>query len=177
MYAARARIAKPATSAPSISLCGSWRMISRSLQLPGSDSSALMTRKLGRSGLGSLGMKPHLVPVGKPAPPRPRRPEAFITSMILSCPSVEQRLGVVPIPARARGVEPPRLEAVEVGEDAVLVSEHAPRPPKLSAVIRARTAGIQTHCAPRQSQPQLEWIPAFAGMTEDVRFKTPTPLR
>src|ERR1051325_9752282 len=62
MYAARARIAKPATSAPSISLCGSWRMISRSLQLPGSDSSALMTRKLGLPGLGSLGMKPHFIP-------------------------------------------------------------------------------------------------------------------
>jgi hypothetical protein len=41
-------IAKPATSAPSISLCGSWRMISRSLHEPGSDSSALITRKLGR---------------------------------------------------------------------------------------------------------------------------------
>jgi hypothetical protein len=29
---------------PSISVCGSWRMISRSLQVPGSDSSALTTR-------------------------------------------------------------------------------------------------------------------------------------
>ncbi len=30
------------------------------------------------------GMKLHLVPVGKPAPPRPRRPEAFTASMICS---------------------------------------------------------------------------------------------
>ena len=29
-------------------------------------------------------MKLHLVPVGKPAPPRPRRPEAFTFSMISS---------------------------------------------------------------------------------------------
>ena len=37
-------IAKEAIRQPSISRCGSWRMISRSLQVPGSDSSALTTR-------------------------------------------------------------------------------------------------------------------------------------
>ena len=67
-------------------------MISRSLHEPGSDSSALMTRKFGRSGFGSLGMNDHLVPVGKPAPPRPRRPDAFITSMIASWPSASSAL-------------------------------------------------------------------------------------
>lgn len=34
----------PAIRQPSTSLCGSWRMISRSLQVPGSDSSPFTTR-------------------------------------------------------------------------------------------------------------------------------------
>src|SRR3546814_7403267 len=84
MYAARARIAKPAISAPSISLCGSWRMISRSLHEPGSDSSALMTRKLGRSARGSFGMKLHLSPVGKPAPPRSDEHTSELQSLMSS---------------------------------------------------------------------------------------------
>ncbi len=46
MYPARARIAKPAIRQPSTSLCGSLRIISLSLQVPGSDSSAFTTKKL-----------------------------------------------------------------------------------------------------------------------------------
>ena len=41
---ASAPMAKEAISAPSTKVCGSLRMISRSLQVPGSDSSALTTR-------------------------------------------------------------------------------------------------------------------------------------
>lgn len=40
-------MARPPTRQPSTSLWGSWRMISRSLQVPGSPSSAFTTRYLG----------------------------------------------------------------------------------------------------------------------------------
>ena len=50
-------------------------MITRSLNVPGSDSSALTARITGCSG--SFGRNDHLSPVGKPAPPRPRRSESL----------------------------------------------------------------------------------------------------
>ena len=67
---------------PSTSVCGLAIISGMSLQVPGSDSSALTTRYFG-FGL-SCGMKPHFMPVGKPAPPRPRRLEAFTASMTSS---------------------------------------------------------------------------------------------
>ena len=57
-------------------------MMSRSLNVPGSDSSALQTKYFGLALC--LGMKPHFTPVGKPAPPRPRRFDAFIWLMMSS---------------------------------------------------------------------------------------------
>src|SRR6478672_9496185 len=52
-------------------------------------------------------MNDHLSPVGKPAPPRPRSPEAFTSLMIQS-----------------RAFKTPVVETIEIGENAVLVLEH-----------------------------------------------------
>ncbi len=58
---------------PSISMCGVFCISSRSLNVPGSDSSALQTRYLS---IEPLGRNETFLPIAKPAPPRPRRPEA-----------------------------------------------------------------------------------------------------
>ena len=76
-------------------------MMSRSLQVPGSNSSALITRKDGRPS-DTFGMNDHFIPVGNPAPPRPRRPDAFISSMIASRP----RAMIAAVPSQS-----PRLRA------------------------------------------------------------------
>ncbi len=82
MNALLARIAKLLMITPSTSTCGLPIISGMSLQVPGSDSSALTTRYLG-FGL-SCGMNDHFMPVGKPAPPRPRRPESLTAAMIAS---------------------------------------------------------------------------------------------
>ncbi|CFW31588.1 Uncharacterised protein [Bordetella pertussis] len=72
---------------PSITIWGLKRRMSRSLNVPGSPSSELHTRYFCPGN--ARGMKLHFRPVGKPAPPRPRRPEA-LTSAITSS-------GVMPV--------------------------------------------------------------------------------
>ena len=59
---------------PSISRCGFFCISSRSLKVPGSDSSALQTRYLS---IVPLGRKDAFLPIAKPAPPRPRTPDAW----------------------------------------------------------------------------------------------------
>ena len=57
---------------PSTSRCGFFCISRRSLNVPGSDSSALQHRYLF---IVPLGMNEAFLPIEKPAPPRPRRPE------------------------------------------------------------------------------------------------------
>ena len=65
-----------------------------SLQVPGSLSSPLTRTYFGL--VACLGTKDHFMPVGKPAPPRPRRFEAFISLMIHSGPcAMALRSGLV----------------------------------------------------------------------------------
>ena len=81
MNAWPAPIAYAAMAAPSTSRCGLAIISGTSLQAPGSDSSALTTRKCGL--LSPFGRKLHFTPVAKPAPPRPRSP-AFRTTVMTS---------------------------------------------------------------------------------------------
>ena len=67
---------------PSISAWGFSVRRSRSLHVPGSDSSELQTMYFCPGAL--RGMKLHLMPTGNPAPPRPRRFDVLSSSMIAS---------------------------------------------------------------------------------------------
>ncbi len=54
----------------------------RSLKVPGSPSAALTMTVVGATAERLSATVRHLSPVGKPAPPRPRRPDSFTRSMI-----------------------------------------------------------------------------------------------
>jgi hypothetical protein len=78
MYAVSHPIARAAIAVPSRSRCGSRSTSSRLLHVPGSDSSKFTTTYVGLPV--SRGTKPHFIPAGNPAPPRPRSPLDFTTS-------------------------------------------------------------------------------------------------
>src|SRR6266851_101479 len=64
-------MARPAITIPSMSWCGSISISGRSLQVPGSDSSALQITYFGFGE--SFGTNDHFMPVGNPAPPADER--------------------------------------------------------------------------------------------------------
>ena len=68
--------ASAAIAIPSISWCGFFCISSRSLNAPGSDSSALQHRYFDIS---PRGRNDAFFPIEKPAPPRPRRPDSSST--------------------------------------------------------------------------------------------------
>ena len=67
---------------PSITLCGSPSSTLRSMNAPGSPSSALQTTYFRSPAASRVNF--HFRQVGKPAPPRPRSPEARIVSITAS---------------------------------------------------------------------------------------------
>ena len=73
---------------------GSPSSTERSMNAPGSPSSALQTMYF--CPLGAFMPASHFTPVGKPAPPRPRRPEAFISSTTCSGVMVSRALDAAP---------------------------------------------------------------------------------
>ncbi len=73
MKAQPAPAAAAAMTIPSMSWWGFFDISSRSLNAPGSDSSALQQRNLSMS---PRGRNEAFFPIENPAPPRPRRPES-----------------------------------------------------------------------------------------------------
>ena len=69
-------------SMPSMRECGSLSITARSMNAPGSPSSALQMRYFWSPF--ALRAAFHLNQVGKPAPPRPARPETLISSITCS---------------------------------------------------------------------------------------------
>src|SRR5579862_1977329 len=85
---------------PSMSRCGTVAMTWRSLNAPGSDSSALTTRYFGFALFRS--MSDALRPIGKPAPPRPRSVAFCSSSMSSSEDIARARSSPAPYPPTAR---------------------------------------------------------------------------
>src|SRR5215469_17351598 len=108
-------------SRPSMICSGVFSRSMRSLNVPGSASSQLQTRYLGRP---SFGRKLHFLPVGKPAPPRPRRFEA-LTSLTTAS-------GVISRSVLRSALKPPRLSYTSMS-----ARSNSPRP-----LVRTGSKGV-----------------------------------
>ena len=107
-------------SMPSSTACGSPSMMEASMNAPGSPSSPLQMMYL--SSPGEAARELPLQPVGKPAPPRPRRPEASTSSMICLRRHRRERLarGLVAAPRQVL-VQALRVDDADVAQrDALL---------------------------------------------------------
>src|SRR6187455_2060340 len=105
MYPACASTARPAIKTPSINWCGSFSISTRSLQVPGSLSSAFTTMYLGFGDV--RGTKLHFIPVGNPAASAEvRRLDLFDNFFRLHLRSLEKCL--IPFAREIRHAKPAR---------------------------------------------------------------------
>ena len=99
---------------PSISAKGSPSISMRSAKVPESPSSALATMNLRRRAASAAVF--HLMPVGNPAPPRPRRPDAVTSATVAAGPSSSARASPLSPPCGAIVVERGRIDHAAAGE-------------------------------------------------------------
>ena len=139
-------VANPAMVMASTTANGSPSMSTRSLKVPGSDSSALHTRWCGRTGCPATAS--HFRPVGKAAPPRPCSRESLTSLITPAGPSSNARRSAWYPPwarysARLAGsVRPTRRNRISSGSPCCGTDASAAGSPELlrSPPIAARTS-------------------------------------
>ena len=99
---------------PSISTNGSPSITMRSAKVPESPSSALQTMYFWSAGASRQVF--HLMPVGKAAPPRPRRPESVTACTMAAGAQRERRFQSAVAAVRAVVVEAARIDDADAGE-------------------------------------------------------------
>ena len=105
---------------PSIRRNGSPSISMRSANVPLSPSSALQTTYFWSASTPATVR--HLMPVGKPAPPRPRRPEASTSSTVALGPSLERALQTLEAAVAAIILERQRIGHAATREDEALLA-------------------------------------------------------